>query len=845
LTVTRLTRFGTADAIALIATALCYVILAKLGLALASINPSATPIWPPTGLAIAALLVWGQRLWPAILVGAFIANVTTAGSLATSVAIAAGNTLEAVVAVWLINIWSRGRDTFASPVGVAKFGLICLGPSAMISATIGVVSLSAAGFADWGNFVRIWTTWWLGDLAGALVFTPFLVLWAEHAVPDAECPPLREVLAIFATAVVIGVITFSPLFEQWVYRNALGFLIVVPLLWAALRCSQRETATVAVILSSIAVWGTYVGSGLFARADVNDSFLMLLMFLITVTMPSLTLSVAVAQRRHAEQELRRSHSELDRLVAERTAELADKERQFRLLVQGVSDYAIVMLDPEGYVRSWNIGAERINGYRSEEAIGLHFSVFYPEGDRARGLPDRALSEARSVGAFKQEGQRIRKDGSYYWASVVIQPIYDDTGDVVGFAKVTRDITAQRDAEQRLQLSRDQLLQAQKMEAVGQLTGGVAHDFNNLLTVILGNLESAERGLDSAESDPARLRRAIANAVHGARRAATLTQHLLAFSRRQPLVPRPIDVNKFISDEVEFLSRTLGERIHVRASCQPVLWRIEADESQLATALLNLAVNARDAMPDGGNLTIAAENVELDSDYCAANPETQPGQYVQISMTDTGTGMAKPVMERAFEPFFSTKSVGEGTGLGLSQVYGFAKQSGGHVRIVSEPGRGTTVTLYFPRLAGRVDVRERPPPGSASKGRRGETILVVEDEELVRDLLVEVLRELHYQVIEAADAKTAMHIIERPGTPLDLLLSDVVLPGMNGRDLADRARALRPGLKVLFMTGYSRDAIMREGRLEPDIEMVQKPVTRDVLAARIRDLLDTVPAGEPS
>jgi len=844
---TRRLGLGTAqDIAALIAVAAIYFLLAKFGLMLASVNPSATPIWPPSGLAFAALMIFGHRIWPAVFLGAFAANALTAGSLATSAAIAAGNSLEAVVGVWLINAWSNGRDTFASPIGVAKFAMICLGPSTMISATIGVVSLSVAGYADWTKFASIWTTWWLGDLAGALVFAPLLVLWMRQDAGTEERPSPFEVLTIFATAAAIGALTFSPLFEQGLYRDPLAFLTVVPLLWAALRGGPRETATVAVILSSIAVWGTYAGSGPFVRGDVNASFLLLLMFIISTAVPSLTLAAAVAQRRQTVQDLRRSHDELGRQVDQRTAELADKERQFRLLVQGVTDYAIYMLDTKGRVRSWNLGAERIIGYHAEEAIGLDFASFYPAEERDAGVPQRALEQAQSAGVFKREGWHIRKDGSRFWANVVMHPLYDDGGSVVGFAKVTRDVSERKAAEEKLQQSRDQLLQAQKMEAVGQLTGGVAHDFNNLLTVILGNLENAERQLDAgAAPDVARLRRAIGSAMRGARRATTLTQHLLAFSRRQPLVPKPIDVNAFISSEVEFLQRTLGETVKVQSALGAGLWRIEADESQLAAAVLNLAVNARDAMARGGKLTVETANAELDAADGAGNPESRPGQYVMIAMSDTGTGMSSEVLDRVFEPFFSTKSAGEGTGLGLSQVYGFVNQSGGHVKIVSALGRGTTVKLYFPRLLGRGDERERPMPKHSAAGRAGETILVVEDEELVREFLLDVLREANFEVLEAADANAALRIIEQHDVRIDLLLSDVVLPGINGRELVNRALRLRPDLKVLFMTGYSRDAIVHEGRLDPGVELVQKPVTEAVLAARIRELLDAAPVAGPA
>ena len=375
-----------------------------------------------------------------------------------------------------------------------------------------------------------------------------------------------------------------------------------------------------------------------------------------------------------------------------------------------------------------------------------------------------------------------------------------------------------------------------MEAVGQLTGGVAHDFNNLLMVIIGNLEVAQRNAEAEQGSVARLKRAIDGAIRGAQRAATLTQRLLAFSRRQPLDPKPIDLNKFVVGEVEFLQRTLREKIQVEAVGGAGLWKVAADVNQLQAALLNLAVNARDAMPQGGKLTIETGNAFLDEDYCRANPDVQRGQYVLIAVTDNGTGMTQEVMNRAFEPFFSTKTVGEGTGLGLSQVYGFIKQSGGHIKIYSEPAEGTTVKIYLPRIS--VDAAAEPEDDSMEQvpAERGETILVVEDDDDVRAYLVETLDDLDYRVLRAHDSVAALEFL-RQNTRIDLLLTDVVLPGMNGRELSRKAQSLRPGLKVLFMTGYSRNAIVHQGRLDADVELIQKPITQDQLSARIRTLLD--------
>jgi PAS domain S-box-containing protein len=511
---------------------------------------------------------------------------------------------------------------------------------------------------------------------------------------------------------------------------------------------------------------------------------------------------------------------------------------FEMLINSVRDYAIFMIDVDGHVMSWNSGAARIKGYTSDEILGRHFSIFYTEADRQNGIPMLALQQAAQAGKFEAEGWRRRKDGSDFWASVVINPVHHD-GELVGFAKVTRDLTERHQAQELTNQARERMLQAQKMEAVGQLTGGVAHDFNNLLTVIIGNLQTAIHNVESPTPSMNRQRRAVGMALRGAQRAATLTQRLLAFSRRQPLIPKPLDMNKFIAGEVEFLQRSLGESMEVLAVGGAGVWQVEADQDQLEAALLNLAVNARDAIGDarGGKLTIETSNAFLDEGYCRANPEVQPGQYVLIAITDNGTGMTKEVIDRAFEPFFTTKSTGHGTGLGLSQVYGFIKQSGGHIKIYSEPGQGTTVKIYLRRLESALAFDEPVDSQPPLEGERGEIILVVEDDEDVRSFLIETLRDLDYSVLPAHDAAAGLGYVKQPGIRIDLMLTDVVLPGMSGRDLAREAVKVRPDLKVLFMTGYSHNAIVHQGRLDPGVALIQKPITQDQLATRIRGLLD--------
>jgi signal transduction histidine kinase/CheY-like chemotaxis protein len=398
---------------------------------------------------------------------------------------------------------------------------------------------------------------------------------------------------------------------------------------------------------------------------------------------------------------------------------------------------------------------------------------------------------------------------------------------------TRRLYAETD--QRL-AAEENLRQSQKLDAIGHLTGGVAHDFNNLLTIIIGNLETAQRQVETwTDAVHLKLAQRIGNAMHGAERAAALTKRLLAFARQQPLNPAAVDVNRLLNGLSDFLRRALGEDVSLEIVGAGGVWPVEADAAELEAAILNLAVNARDAMPDGGKLTIETGNAYLDDAYCRQNSDVRPGQYVQIAATDTGAGMTKEIVERAFEPFFTTKQAGQGTGLGLSQVYGFVKQSGGHVKIYSEVGEGSTIKMYLPRFAGQASptARTRSEP---RRGHPGECILVVEDDADVRAYVVETLRGLGYDVLEAAGAEEALALMDQHRS-ISLLLTDVVMPGQNGRKLAEAARQRQASLKVLYMTGYSRNAIVHQGRLDPGVELLQKPVTSEQLAATVRKVLD--------
>jgi signal transduction histidine kinase/CheY-like chemotaxis protein len=379
---------------------------------------------------------------------------------------------------------------------------------------------------------------------------------------------------------------------------------------------------------------------------------------------------------------------------------------------------------------------------------------------------------------------------------------------------------------------ESLRQSQRLDAIGHLTGGVAHDFNNLLTIIIGNLEALQRQMAGAE---AQLVRRLERAMHGATRAAMLTKRLLAFSRQQPLSPTPIDVNNLLNGLAEFLRRALGEQVELEVVGSGGLWPVEVDATELESALVNLAVNARDAMPNGGKLTIEASNTYLDEAYGRTHGEIGPGQYVLISVSDTGAGMSKEVLERAFEPFYTTKPSGQGTGLGLSQVYGFVTQSGGHINLYSEIGHGTTAKIYLRRYYGDAPSTRKGDP-VFPRANNGECILLVEDDADVRRSMAETLGGLGYNVLEARDAREALRLL-RSDPSVTLLVTDVVMPEMNGRQLAEQAKAVRPALKVIFMTGYSRNAIVHQGRLDPGVEMIQKPIASDLLAATVRKVLD--------
>jgi PAS domain S-box-containing protein len=495
-------------------------------------------------------------------------------------------------------------------------------------------------------------------------------------------------------------------------------------------------------------------------------------------------------------------------------DLFESERNFRLLVEGVTDYALYLLDVDGVITSWNTGGERIKGYSPAEIIGRHFSCFYTEVDRANGKPLRALRIAREQGRYDEEGWRVRKDGTFFWASVVIDPIHED-GKLVGFAKITRDITERREGQLRFERMQQQLAESQKLDALGQLTGGVAHDFNNLLMVISGSLHTLRK---SVGDDP-RSQRALVAIEAATKRGASLTSQLLTFARRQNVNPRAVDIAERIDAVREVLDTGVGGAVTLRFDIDHDVWPVMVDVAEFDTALVNLVINARDAMPGGGVVTVSARNDTLGDDAGARDG-------VAIAVQDSGVGIAPDVLGKIFDPFFTTKPIGKGTGLGLSQVHGFAHQAGGTVRVKSELGKGTTIAILLPRKELDLPVEKIDAVETGGSG----IVLLVEDNPDVAIVSTNLLEQLGYTVRRVSDAEAALREIEHDG--IDLVFSDIVMPGkMDGLSLARHLKQARPGLPILLASGYSDAALNVHG----EFPILRKPYEIHQLSQAIAKL----------
>jgi PAS domain S-box-containing protein len=824
--------------------AVSYFGLAAAVLLLPALNPAATPLWPPTGVALAIVLLRGYRSWPAILAGSFFAhafssgaitsfNAPTAGSLLESGSIGISTAIAACAGAWLLNRCSFGYKTFETPVRIAKFSVISLVPTALISSSFVVAALILAddfGLAEpFANPLGTFVTWWLADAAGTVIIAPVIVLWMTTPISRLSKSDTLETIAIFIVTAAVGILAYSPLFSGDAnnpllpYRSLIGFLIVLPLMWIGLRGKQRDAATAALIFGGIAVWGFSAGAGPFSTADLNGSLLLLLMLLISISVASLVLGAAIGSHRDTQAGLLSAQNQLNVQLEQTQLAFTNAKRHFQIFIDSVADYAIYVLDTSGHIASWNSSAQRIIGYKSDEIIGKYFGILYRPDERRAGEPNRALELAIRQGKHEVEGWRIRKNGTPFFVTGTLTAIRDDYGNLLGLANIIRDATERRDAQEKLVEAREQLAMAQKMEAIGKLTGGIAHDFNNLLMIIGGNAQTFKRLLDP------KLPRAIEAIQMAAKRGESLTRQLLTFSRRQHLSPTVVDLNSSIRNMRTMIESSLRGNIVYNEEIGPEIWPVKVDLAELELSIVNIAVNARDAMPNGGTFTLTAGNVTTNEALADARHN---GDFVAIQFGDTGMGIPPNLLSKIFDPFFTTKEVGKGTGLGLSQVYGFAHQAGGTVTAVSRVGRGTTFTVYLPRCSD-TEIASKEIPEIDAPHLQRPMVLIVDDSAEVAEVTSSLFEHLGYDTIYRDSAEAALKLLAKDAK-IDLVFSDIVMPGtIDGVGLASEVRSRYPHLPVILTTGYS-DAAQAA---PPELKILRKPFDTDALRGFIQDTME--------
>ena len=826
-------------ALELMIAAACYVGLAATPLILPSLNPTDTPLWPPTGFALALFLLSGPRMWPAILLGSFSFSAIATRSLISPGFAAAGTALAGFAGAWLIDRWSHGSKTFETPLGVAKFAIVVFVPTALIGAAVALGGAMLAGDVDVNNtaaWLAIGTSWWLADVTASLIIVPVVVLWAFGDWRTMERWNLAETIAIFLLAAGAAFLAFGPpvegVLDAWQpYRALLSFLIIGPLIWSALRGDRRNAATTALIFCAIATWGLATwwgpaslgfaaGNAAPATAMLDYRLPLLLALSVAASLPALVLSAAIATDNDTEARLLRAQEQLNRQLTQTNFALDSSRRHFQILIEGIVDYAIFLLDTAGRVASWNKAAEHMIGYGADEIIGKHFGIFYRPDERRAGEPNRALERAIQRGKHEVEGWRIKKNGTLFFITGSITSIRDNSANLIGFANVVRDATERRDTQEKLVQAREQLAMAQKMEAIGKLTGGIAHDFNNLLMIIGGNAQTFKRLLDP------KLPRAIEAIQTAAKRGESLTRQLLTFARRQHLTPTVIDLNACISNMRPMIESSLRGNIVYDEKSDPQVWPVQVDLAELELAIVNIAVNARDAMPNGGTFRISIRNVP--SDYS----DEQGNDFVAIDFSDSGTGIPPDLLSKVFDPFFTTKEVGKGTGLGLSQVYGFAHQSGGLVKADSHVGEGTIITVLLPALPSAQVVDDEGDELDDLQARRP-AVLIVDDSADVAEVTSSLFEHLGYRTLYRESAEAALQLLAA-GTKVDLVFSDIVMPGtIDGVGLASEIRAQYPHLPVFLTTGYSDAA-----RAAPaDLRILRKPFDTDALRGFLKEAMD--------
>jgi PAS domain S-box-containing protein len=787
-------------AVRVVLLAATYVLAGRLGFTASAIHPVVSSAWPPSGVALAALLLMGTRFWPGIALGAFFVNLTAGIPPLAATGIAVGNTLEALVAAWLLTSFAgfrlpleRLRDVFALVV----LGAIASTP---VSATIGVTVLTLSGGATGISLGTLWLAWFLGDAIGILLVTPLILTWVTSARLH---PSARD--SIEASVLVAVLVAFTAALFQTPFSYVYAIFPVT--IWAALRFGPRGAATASFIVSALAIGYTVRGVGPFALSTAVNNLFQLDTFIALLALTTLILAAAIAERRAAESALRRS-------------------RQQHQDVVHYASVGVLRTDTEGKILLANPALASILGYDGpEQLIGRDMAsdVYWDRTQRSA-----IVTRFESVGEVTPlEVQWKRADGSPIWVDVHGRLVGDGPDGTSYFEGFIFDLTGRNNLEL-------QFRQAQKMEAVGRLAGGVAHDFNNLLTVIA----SCTEFVLGDPTLPDEHRNDLGEVKKATDRATTLTRQLLAFGRTQVLRPSTINLNDRLAELFPMLKRLFETAIEIRIEPAPGLWAVRADPGQIEQVLLNLAINARDAMPDGGTLTFGTENAVVIAERPTSDQEytMKPGDYVLLRVRDSGVGMDEETQRKIFEPFFTTKEIGKGTGLGLATAYGIVKQSGGYIKVRTAPGKGAEFLIYLPRTEAAPDkiVPPEPRDGRPASG----TILIVEDEAGVRQALQRILTADGYTVVSAGNGAEALEVFATRGQDIDLLITDLVMPAMGGRELARQCSVLRDSLKVIYLSGYTRDSLLSQQTFEEGTEFIEKPFTRDAILERIARVFQT-------
>jgi hypothetical protein len=807
----------------LVFVATAYFMAGKLGLWMPFTSFNVSPVWPPSGIALAFVLAWGYRVWPGVALGAFLVNFFSPIPHLAAFGIALGNTLSALVAAFLllrVTDFQRSLGRLRDVLGLVVLAAVV---STTVAASIGVTTLFLVHARAWSGFASAWSIWWLGDAMGVLVMTPLILTFPQLGATRGTLRRL-EMGTLLACVTLTCLLIFDSRFGMKIGEGVLAFGVFPFAIWAAIRFEVAGAALVNILVAIIAVWETANHNGPFVRHTPWQNAALLQVFLAVTSITGLALAAVIAERERVEDALAREQ----RLLEEKErAEKALQYSQERLLgiVSSAMD-AIISIDQDQQIVVFNHSAERVFRCTAAQAIGRPIGAFIPQRFRElhqqhvvnfgrTGVTSRSVYSPGTLLALRSDGEEFPIEATISQVEAAGEKLY---------TVILRDVSARKHAE-------DQLRQSQKMEAVGHLAGGIAHEFNNFLGIILGYSQLLVD--ESAENDALR---SSVSAIQGAtQRAASLTRQLLAFARKQVLQQKVLDINQTVRETHKLLRRLIPESIELVSLLGEDLWPAKADPTQIQQVLINLLVNARDAMPDGGKVVIQTANVEL-GESATQETELRPGRYVMLAISDSGCGMDAETQAHIFEPFFTTKGQGKGTGLGLPTIYGIVQQSGGHIAVESRVGKGTTVRIYLPWTDEAVSATAHATlPAQPVRGT--ETILVVEDEAALRELICHFLKGQGYTILSARDGAEAIEVCEHHRGKIHLVVTDLIMPRVNGLQLKERAAGLRPDTKFLFISGYMGEAQDKPDQFFQGSAFLEKPFPPSDLARKVREVLE--------